>query len=348
MDGGVHSNKSAVCELPEVDPTIPSGISDDGGDRDENTANFCKKLLAAACIIESQQQTGLHMISTSDRLVSSGLLAANPGVITHTQNVAGVDQVSSTVILKRELVEHEASNFGSPQPTDDCILTRNGSTVESKDGGVGMDSSQMADVKHEEVDVPTEDSVQDAWIFDKVGQVFHMKQFTGCLPRSLPSVQSLQVCSQTQALCSPSLPDSLPALLHTDYHRLRNDKAIMSTNPGKSLRVMSGCVSAPPSSAHGDERGVTAAVVSSADAGTVPFSVLCRSSCLPTPLPVPSYSTKTSQTSVGDDVSIRSQIIRETAKFFLSMKMWWSSQDYERITDLVVQNFPFLSDKVSG
>lgn len=44
----------------------------------------------------------------------------------------------------------------------------------------------------------------------------------------------------------------------------------------------------------------------------------------------------------------RSEIIRETARFFLALKYWWSSADYTRISELVVQQFPDLKDDTAG
>ncbi|XP_005104001.1 uncharacterized protein LOC101850267 isoform X3 [Aplysia californica] len=67
--------------------------------------------------------------------------------------------------------------------------------------------------------------------------------------------------------------------------------------------------------------------------------------CLPEPLPVPVYSQKIlAARSDGSSMRHRSEIIRETARFFLGLKHWWSSADYTRISELVVQQFPDLKD----
>ncbi|KAH9518847.1 hypothetical protein Btru_006393 [Bulinus truncatus] len=71
--------------------------------------------------------------------------------------------------------------------------------------------------------------------------------------------------------------------------------------------------------------------------------------CLPDPLPIPTYSQKII-TARDDGLSMRhrSEIIRETARFFLNLKYWWSSADYTRISELVVQQFPDLKDDITA
>jgi hypothetical protein len=72
-----------------------------------------------------------------------------------------------------------------------------------------------------------------------------------------------------------------------------------------------------------------------------------RSTCLPDPLPVPPYSLNVLRArDSGNTASARPRIIRETTQFFLSLKLWWTTQDYERIAELVVQQFPELQDTV--
>lgn len=46
----------------------------------------------------------------------------------------------------------------------------------------------------------------------------------------------------------------------------------------------------------------------------------------------------------GNVLSERATIIRETVKFFLVYKYWWTSDDYDRIAELVVNEFPELRD----
>ncbi|GFN87728.1 hypothetical protein PoB_001423400, partial [Plakobranchus ocellatus] len=71
--------------------------------------------------------------------------------------------------------------------------------------------------------------------------------------------------------------------------------------------------------------------------------------CLPEPLPVPVYSQKIAAAREdGTSMRHRSEIIRETARFFLGLKYWWSSADYTRISELVVQQFPDLKDDSTG
>ena len=66
---------------------------------------------------------------------------------------------------------------------------------------------------------------------------------------------------------------------------------------------------------------------------------------LPEPLPIPVYSQKIqSARSEGSSMRHRSEIIRETARFYLGLKYWWSSADYTRISELVIQQFPDLKD----
>ena len=73
-----------------------------------------------------------------------------------------------------------------------------------------------------------------------------------------------------------------------------------------------------------------------------------RSTCLPDPLPCPPYSLNVLRArDSGNTASARPRIIRETTQFFLSMKMWWTTQDYERIADLVLRQFPALKTVVS-
>ena len=66
---------------------------------------------------------------------------------------------------------------------------------------------------------------------------------------------------------------------------------------------------------------------------------------LPDPLPVPPYSDKVMKAKEkGVTKYERPLIIRETVLFFLSLKYWWSSVDYDRISDFVVDYFPDLKD----
>ena len=68
-------------------------------------------------------------------------------------------------------------------------------------------------------------------------------------------------------------------------------------------------------------------------------------SLLPSPLPIPAYPNKLLKArEEGSAYCHRSEIIRETARFFLMFKYWWSSADYTRISELVVQQFPDLKD----
>lgn len=69
---------------------------------------------------------------------------------------------------------------------------------------------------------------------------------------------------------------------------------------------------------------------------------------LPSPLPVPKYSQKLLKArEEGLAYRHRSEVIRETARFFLGYKYWWSSADYSRISELVVSEFPDLKDPVT-
>jgi hypothetical protein len=70
-----------------------------------------------------------------------------------------------------------------------------------------------------------------------------------------------------------------------------------------------------------------------------------RSQILPFPLPIPEYShaIQAARTS-GNILAERATIIRETVKFFLNYKYWWTSEDYDRIAELVVNHFPELRD----
>lgn len=70
-----------------------------------------------------------------------------------------------------------------------------------------------------------------------------------------------------------------------------------------------------------------------------------RSKNLPYPLPTPSYSQAVQAARAsGNVLSERATIIRETVKFFLAYKYWWTSDDYDHIAELVVNEFPELQD----
>ena len=72
-----------------------------------------------------------------------------------------------------------------------------------------------------------------------------------------------------------------------------------------------------------------------------------RSTSLPFPLPVPTYSQAVQAARAsGNVLAERATIIRETVKFFLSLKYWWTTEDYDRIAELVVNEFPELRDPV--
>ena len=68
-----------------------------------------------------------------------------------------------------------------------------------------------------------------------------------------------------------------------------------------------------------------------------------RSTTLPDPLPSPPYSDSVIRArESGNTMSARPKIIRETTQYFLALKLWWTAPDYERIAELVLQNFPAL------
>ena len=70
-----------------------------------------------------------------------------------------------------------------------------------------------------------------------------------------------------------------------------------------------------------------------------------RSQTMPCPLPVPVFSHPVQAARAsGNVLSERSTIIRETVKFFLNFKYWWTSEDYDRIAELVISEFPELRD----
>lgn len=68
-----------------------------------------------------------------------------------------------------------------------------------------------------------------------------------------------------------------------------------------------------------------------------------RCTALPDPLPIPPYSDSVIRArESGNTMSARPKVIRETTQFFLALKLWWTAPDYERIAELVLQNFPAL------
>ncbi|XP_041365893.1 uncharacterized protein LOC121380922 isoform X2 [Gigantopelta aegis] len=70
-----------------------------------------------------------------------------------------------------------------------------------------------------------------------------------------------------------------------------------------------------------------------------------RSSDLPNPLPVPLYSQELlNARECGRTVEYRSMVIRETVKYFLKMKYWWTSEDYDAMAQMVAREFPDLRD----
>ena len=84
-------------------------------------------------------------------------------------------------------------------------------------------------------------------------------------------------------------------------------------------------------------------------AGDNPHKLLqaVRSTTLPFPLPVPTYSQAVQAARAsGNVLTERATIIRETVKFFLNHKYWWTSEDYDRIAELVVNEFPELRDPI--
>ena len=75
-------------------------------------------------------------------------------------------------------------------------------------------------------------------------------------------------------------------------------------------------------------------------------SSLTRQISLPNPLPVPRYSEQLLNPELDYTLKHhRLQIIRETVKYFLLIKYWWSSRDYERIAEMAVTQFPRLADQ---
>jgi hypothetical protein len=90
--------------------------------------------------------------------------------------------------------------------------------------------------------------------------------------------------------------------------------------------------------------------VTTAQSGTDRLSAMAmwRSTALPDPLPTPPYSDSVIRArESGNTMSARPKVIRETTQFFLALKLWWTAPDYERIAELVLQNFPALVSLVS-
>ena len=74
-----------------------------------------------------------------------------------------------------------------------------------------------------------------------------------------------------------------------------------------------------------------------------------RSSDLPNPLPTPPYSQELlNARELGRTVEYRSMVIRETVKYFLKMKYWWTSEDYDAMAQMVSREFPDLRDPSVG
>ncbi|KAH9518848.1 hypothetical protein Btru_006394 [Bulinus truncatus] len=66
---------------------------------------------------------------------------------------------------------------------------------------------------------------------------------------------------------------------------------------------------------------------------------------LPDPLPLPQYSEKVLRAKqLGTVAFDRPTVLRETVQFFLQYKHYWSSHDYDRISNLVIELFPEFKD----
>ncbi|BFZ05022.1 hypothetical protein BsWGS_08061 [Bradybaena similaris] len=137
------------------------------------------------------------------------------------------------------------------------------------------------------------------------------------------------------------LPDSLPDTAGLAAQVEVTTSLVKSQSPRRRAS------SSPRSSHQGDQS------VSSRDQVWFPHGAGFKKEnqeivCLPDPLPIPNYSQKIlSARAEGSSMRHRSEIIRETARFFLGHKYWWSSADYTRISELVVQQFPDLKDDSS-
>ncbi|GFR68815.1 hypothetical protein ElyMa_000286500 [Elysia marginata] len=138
--------------------------------------------------------------------------------------------------------------------------------------------------------------------------------------------------NQQQQQQQHSTPDMLPSLgpQAGDLNQYQNTPGGVGTNSA------GGTLSSSGKSNKGNRKPVTPAGLRLS---------MAASEELPDPLPVPQYSDKVIRAKqLGTVAFDRPTVLRETVQFFLQYKHYWSSHDYDRISNLVIELFPEFKD----
>lgn len=333
------------------------------------STDFCNELLAAASIIESRT-AALHQKDVAKALELhaevSREIDGSTGVITHTQTVKNAEpsrsQVGngkglsdSTSVSKEQMSEaakypynytgaSEVMNQGL-EPSEGAVLNSQLAVIKQE---VGEEESQLDQYQV----LQAQAQASQAWFSAQMSQALSMQALTGLSAQMSQALSVAQISEQLMSSQGPSHSTSAQSSTPPAAHQSGSGSGGgggSTSSQGQatvSLQQLSqvGGYNLPTSTPLSDNNSLA----DSSHVDRMSAMAMWRSTCLPDPLPTPPYSLNVLRArDSGNTASARPRIIRETTQFFLSMKMWWTTQDYERIAELVLRQFPALKTVVS-
>ena len=332
------------------------------------STDFCNELLAAASIIESRT-AALHQKDVAKALELhaevSREMDGSTGVITHTQTVKNAEPsrppvgngkgLSDSVSVSKEQMSEAAKypyNYTSVsevmnqglEPSEGAVLNSQLAVVKQE---VGEEESQLDQYQV----LQAQAQASQAWFSAQMSQALSMQALTGLSAQMSQALSVAQISEQLMSSQGPPHSTSTQSSTPPAAHQSGSGSGGGGCTPSQgqatvSLQQLSqvGGYNLPTSTTLSDNNSLA----DSSHVDRMSAMAMWRSTCLPDPLPNPPYSLNVLRArDSGNTASARPRIIRETTQFFLSMKMWWTTQDYERIAELVLRQFPALKTVVS-
>ncbi|KAK7491426.1 hypothetical protein BaRGS_00017255 [Batillaria attramentaria] len=316
--------------------------------------DFCNELLAAASIIESRTAAMQHTDTVAQKSDSITENCPETNVIAHTdtskavhadvpgkvhanstkKDKSGLNTSRNAPVSISDVSKLIYSSVTTGEPREENVEHNGGPTVLVKP------SSEMAVVKHEveEDDAEQQQALHAQWqtLSAQMSQALSMQALSAQMTQALTAAQISEHLMSSHVSPRPSLGQTSVSP-GTQQMTPTTSSAAVTTLSLQQLSQAQAYGLATTSGA-GDDAGNDPSHVDRMSA-----MAMWRSTCLPDPLPTPPFSLNVLRArDAGNTASARPRIIRETTQFFLAMKMWWTTQDYERIAELVLRHFPAL------
>ena len=333
------------------------------------STDFCNELLTAASIIESRT-AALNQKDVAKALETHPELSreadGGTGVITHTQTAknskpepGGGKATGGDLSVSKE---QGLVSVKYPYTAASVAEVAEAGLVSSD---VPVPNTQLAVIKQEagEEEQSSVDQYQvlqaqaqasQAWFSAQISQALSMQALTGLTGLSAAHVSQAfspaQISEQLLSVQDPPRSSTnqitTPPAAHqsTSTNGNSGSGSLPSQSQASVQHLTQASAYSLPISAPLSDSGLS----ESTHVDRMSAMAMWRSTCLPDPLPVPPYSLNVLRArDSGNTSSARPRIIRETTQFFLCMKMWWTTQDYERIAEMVLREFPDLKSVVS-